>query len=310
MRQAGTLESREAAQRFADYLLAQGVVARIEPSAERWGLWILDENQIDRAKQELAAFEQNPADSRYDSARQAAAEIRRREAARVQQAQKNVVEVRDGWSERPLGSGRVVQSLAVICIGVAVFTSLGGNVIPELNEHKPGLASALLISTNVFAPLEELLREPYFGLEQIAHGEVWRLVTPAFLHFGIPHIVFNLIALLQLGGAIEMRRGSVWFGVIVLVSAVISNLTQYFWAGPVFGGMSGVAYALFGYIWMQAHYVPNSGFFMPPQMLFMYVFWFFLCMTDTVGPIANAAHGAGLVVGCLFGVAPRWLGKR
>jgi GlpG protein len=311
MRQAGTLESPAAAQRLADYLLTLNIVSRVEPSDGRWALWIIDENQLQRAKEELQAFLQNPQDARYDAAGKAAADVRRQEAARVREARKNVVEMRGRWNRPSAGSGRLVLALTAISIFVAVFTRLGDTVGPELRQEKPpGLASLLLISTNVYAPLEEILREPYCGLIQIANGQFWRLITPIFLHFSIAHIIFNMMALLQLGSAVEQRQGTLRLAVIVLISAVISNLTQYFTAGPVFGGMSGVVYAVFGYIWMQSKFVPGSGLYMPPQMVFMCVFWFFLCMTGTVGPIANGAHAGGLITGALIGIAPLWLGKR
>ena len=34
--------------------------------------------------------------------------------------------------------------------------------------------------------------------------------------------------------------------------------------------------------------------------------WLVVCMTGMVGPIANAAHVAGLVIGMLVGAAPHW----
>ena len=74
MRQAGTLESPAAAQRLADYLLTLNIVSRVEPSDGRWALWIIDENQLQRAKEELQAFLQNPQDARYDAAGKAAAD--------------------------------------------------------------------------------------------------------------------------------------------------------------------------------------------------------------------------------------------
>ncbi len=229
----------------------------------------------------------------------------------LRKARKNVVEVRDRWNRPRAGSGKLILALTAISIVVAVFTGLGDTVDPELRQEKPpGIASLMLISTNVYAPLEDLLREPYFGLIQIAHGQLWRLITPIFLHFSIAHIVFNMMALLQLGAVVEQRQGPLRLVLIVLAAAAISNLAQYFTAGPVFGGMSGVVYAMFGYIWMQSKFVPSSGLYMPPQMVFMCVFWFFLCMTGTVGPIANGAHAGGLVVGMLIGIAPLWLGKR
>jgi GlpG protein len=66
--------------------------------------------------------------------------------------------------------------------------------------------------------------------------------------------------------------------------------------------MSGVVFALFGYIWMKSLHEPEQGMFVHPNTVTIMLFWLVLCMTGLVGPIANAAHVAGLVVGVVFGV--------
>jgi GlpG protein len=72
---------------------------------------------------------------------------------------------------------------------------------------------------------------------------------------------------------------------------------------PMFGGMSGVDYGLFGYIWMKARSEPASGFVMPPLTVFMMIAWYVLCFVPGM-PIANMAHTVGLVLGALIGIAP------
>lgn len=307
MRQAGTLDTQVQAQRLADYLLTLKITSRVEPADGRWAVWILDENQLERARRETETFQQHPADPRYDAARQPAAHLRQQEFARQQSARKNVIEVRDQWYRAGAGSARLTLGLCALAVAAAVVTHLGEDVSAELTRQKPpGLASLLLISTNLQAPLDQLLREPDFGLTQIAHGQVWRLVTPIFLHFGWAHIIFNVVALMQLGGALERVQGTLRLGLIVLVSAVVSNLAQYFWAGPEFGGLSGVVYAVFGYMWMQSKFVPGSGLFMPQEIVVVCVAWFVLCLFGYIGAVANGAHTAGLVVGMALGVLPRF----
>ena len=58
------------------------------------------------------------------------------------------------------------------------------------------------------------------GLNHILRGEVWRLVTPIFLHTGILHVFFNVWALTLFGTMIEVRRGTLRLAVLVLVAAV------------------------------------------------------------------------------------------
>src|SRR5207244_232332 len=64
---------------------------------------------------------------------------------------------------------------------------------------------------------------PRSKLHTIRSGEIWRLVTPIFLHFGFLHIIFNMMFLYDVGGRIEMFRGRWRSVLLVLVSAVLSN---------------------------------------------------------------------------------------
>ena len=91
---------------------------------------------------------------------------------------------------------------------------------------------------------------------------------------------------------------------MVLVIGLISNVTQYLYHGPNFGGMSGVAFGLFGYAWIKSEFDPDAGIFIPPRSVAMMLGWLVLCMTGLLGPIANAAHFAGLIVGILIGYGP------
>ncbi len=138
-------------------------------------------------------------------------------------------------------------------------------------------------------------------LPEVMHGEVWRLLTPIFLHFGVPHILFNLLALKDLGSAIERGASTRLLLGLVIVSGVLSNLGQFAFAGPFFGGMSGVVYALLGFVWMKAKFDPASGFHLSRQTVIMMIGWFFLCMTGALGHVANYAHGFGLGVGMIWG---------
>ena len=83
--------------------------------------------------------------------------------------------------------------------------------------------------------------------------EVWRLVTPIFIHYGLMHIVLNMIWLYSFGAPIEDRRGSLFLLLLVLVLAITSNIGQAIEvglreSGALFGGMSGVGYGLFAYM--------------------------------------------------------------
>ena len=69
-----------------------------------------------------------------------------------------------------------------------------------------------------------------------------------------------------------------------------------------FLGMSGVVYALFGYIWMKGLYEPEQGMIVHPNNVKIMLALAGALHDRRAGPIANAAHFVGLVVGVAFGV--------
>lgn len=280
MRQVGTLASRSDADRFCDYLVTLGISAKAEPSGDAWAVWIRDENQIDRTKQELREFELNPQLDRYRAAGQAAQEVRREEAEKARQARKNYHEVRDQWNT-PLRRHPVTTLLIVTC--VAIFIGL--------------------------IPKDEL----WFSWPDIEAGQVWRLVTPALMHSerNPLHLVFNMLMLFQLGSLVELRLGSLLYLVLVTLLAIGSNYAQYAMAGPNFLGMSGVVYGLFGYAWIRGRLDPASGLYLRQDVVYWMLGWFLLCAFGVISQVANWAHGGGLVLGALFGALPelRRLGR-
>jgi GlpG protein len=59
---------------------------------------------------------------------------------------------------------------------------------------------------------------------------------------------------------------------------------------------------------MQSRYVPNSGFFMPPNIVMLMLVWMAICYSgalESIVNVANTAHTAGLVVGMVAGYAPK-----
>lgn len=175
-------------------------------------------------------------------------------------------------------------ALLAICIVIALASNFGDNR----------------------AIIENFLISKYIGggewlLPEIRNGQYWRLITPIFIHFGVLHIVFNSLWLWELGGAIE-RTSQAWkLGLLVFVMGLLSNLAQYFYAGPYFGGLSGVVYGLLGYVWAYGRFNPMARLALNQSVMIMMLIWFVLCWTGILGPIANMAHTAGLLVGLLWG---------
>lgn len=299
MRHIGNLPHADAARAFHDYLLAQGVPSNIEEEGDgeaEWSVWIINEDQVDDARDELARFQTDPSAPEYAVAAEKARHIRREQERREREIRKKTVDIRRKW-ERPLYLRIPVTMFLIAASVLTVLLTTDWNTPLDMGDKMQPVAIRLVISPYQVDRRAELVP----ALEPIADGQVWRLFTPMFLHFGPLHILFNMVWLRQLGAAIELRRGSLKFLWFVLLIAGISNLAQYFWKGPMFGGMSGVVFGLFGYIWMQSKFDPTSGFFMPPNLVFWMIAWFVICLTGAVGPIANMAHGMGLAVGAGLG---------
>jgi GlpG protein len=70
--------------------------------------------------------------------------------------------------------------------------------------------------------------------------------------------------------------------------------------------MSGVNYALFGYIWIRGGRDPSFDLQLDQSTITILLIWFAICFTGLVGNIANTAHTMGLVIGAAWG----WLAAR
>jgi GlpG protein len=138
----------------------------------------------------------------------------------------------------------------------------------------------------------------------IQAGEIWRLVTPIFLHFNFMHILFNCMWIKDLGTLFENEKGSKVFLFFVLIVAIFSNTLQYLAFGSRFGGLSGLVYGLLGYLWVFGALREGDGFRLPKRDVVLMVGWYFLCLTGLIGPIANIAHGAGLAAGMVWALFP------
>jgi GlpG protein len=145
---------------------------------------------------------------------------------------------------------------------------------------------------------------PVFGE---ADAQLWRLVTPVFLHFGWMHIAFNSLWCWELGRRIEESLGSLNLAALFLVTAIASNAIQHQVSGPVlFGGLSGVVYGLLGFAWVAGRLNPRWRELAPatPIMLFM-VGWLVVCLVgafEVLGfSVANGAHVGGLLTGAAVG---------
>lgn len=275
MRLIGHVTAESAARTFGDYLYVLGIDNQVDFEKDSgWAIWIRDEDRIKEAADLLAGFRANPADPKYTGKAKAASALRAEKEKNDNAFRKRVHEPAQTFA--PLGGyrpGPVTLSLVLISIGIYLLTRLSGVVALWL----------------------------YISLPDILHGQVWRLVTPIFLHSTFLHILFNMLWLHDLGSMIEGRQGSRQLLLLVLIIGAVSNLAQYFVIGPFFGGMSGVVYGLLGYIWIRGRFDPGCGLYLHQATVLMMLIWLVLCLLQIIPNVANTTHVTGLVLGAAWG---------
>lgn len=291
MRQIGTIANEEEARRLADYLLTLKIDTEVQRDDDGWSVWVCDEDRLPQAKQELDRFLSDPAAGRYQRAVKQAEAVRHEEVQAEKEYRRRFVDVRERWGDPSPRNYPLTLGMIALSVGVFLFMKHSHNPTdPVRNSLSIARFNA---ETRQFDPL----------LEDLRQGQVWRLVTPIFIHFGVLHILFNMMWLYDLGRMIEFRRGTWRLVLLVLTIAVLSNLAQYAWSGASFGGMSGVVFGLFGYVWMKSYFDPSAGLHIHPTNVMLMLVWFVICTLGWVGSIANWAHGVGLAVGVAWGLA-------
>lgn len=284
MRRIGTLNSEREARAFSDYLFTQKIDTQVSGNGAAWDIWLLNEDQLEQGRSELDAFRSAPHDPKYRDAAKAAQALRDAELQAVMNDARQHIDLRRRW-ERPVWQQMPVTFLLVAaCVIITLWCEFGSNhdVMSKLQVQEVD-ASGRYVSRPV--------------LFDVRRGEVWRLVTPMFLHMSPWHLIPNMLLALTLGGMIERERGSWRLLLGILVIAAISNTAQFLAQGPTFGGLSGVVYGLFGYVWIKGRWEPDSGLLLSRESTLLMIFWLFLCTTGAVGQIANVCHFVGLAVG-------------
>jgi GlpG protein len=292
MRLIGHLPNEASAATFSDYLYVQGITNEVERERDGWAVWIHSEDELAQAREMLAGFLGNPGDPKFQKHSKQANQLKEQAEKAEAAAEKRFFDRKRIFrSTAPYGIGLFTFLLILASLAVGLWSKFGADM-----EFLNNLFITQIDSVGRYTP----------GFPEIRRGEIWRLFSPVFIHFGVLHLILNMLWLFDLGSMIESRQGVVRLLLLVVVIAALSNLGQYYSSHPLFGGMSGVVYGLLGYVWMKGRYDPASGLYLHPQTVMMMLAWFFICWTPLIEVfgnirIANVAHGVGLVVGMAWG---------
>lgn len=139
--------------------------------------------------------------------------------------------------------------------------------------------------------------------------EYWRLVTSMFYHFGIEHLMCNMLMLYLLGVIVEPFFGRVRFFILYFVSGLLADMASIIYngfiidenAGVVFcAGASGAIYGLVGafvaiFLFLKDKVPAEERRRFPIAIFFL----LFGSIFDT--GVGNEAHFGGFIAGVLLG---------
>ena len=144
-----------------------------------------------------------------------------------------------------------------------------------------------------------------FAPAVLEDGEYYRLLTAMFMHFGIDHIINNMIVLFALGDNLERALGHIKYLLLYLFCGVGANCISMMMDSPdsmvVSAGASGAVFGVVGGLFYAV--LVNRGQLedlSTRQLIVMIVLSLYLGFTES--GVDNVAHIGGLILGILAGV--------
>lgn len=98
------------------------------------------------------------------------------------------------------GGAPLTVAIIALCVAIAIVELAQGVTIAGAN-------AGIAVDLGLFGPF-------------VAEGQWYRIITSSFVHAGLIHLLFNMIVLWWLGGALERYAGTLRFGTIYLASVI------------------------------------------------------------------------------------------
>ena len=138
--------------------------------------------------------------------------------------------------------------------------------------------------------------------EAILEGQWWRFLTPALLHGSLPHIAFNMYALLSFGGSLERYFGHGRFFLLYILSAFTGNVASFLFSP---GYSVGASTAIFGLLGAEAVFLIQNRKSFPGQFRsaignIIFIAAINLFIIGSLPGIDNWGHIGGLIGGLMF----------
>ena len=324
MRKLHTFEQELDANRFTAVLTVNQVEAQVLRSNDnQWDLWIIDDDALSQAGKLLGEYQSNPDSPQIQmalaKAKKIQQQLKQEKAERIKQAKK--IEVRSPFRaphhmmaamQRKDTLTRKIILLCAIVFGASlVFQSQDGS---QENFVRNALEAQF---------------------QQISQGQIWRLITPVFVHgtgqeflFDFLHIFFNMYWMYWLGTRLEIQFGLKTYLGLFLIAGVASILVPLLTpetgllgirglGGGSVVGMSGVVYGVIGFGGCKMKMKPSVGMLITPFVLMFSIGWMLFGIVSAsssqgvgyISSISHLAHLVGLLTGAMYAFVHTKLGK-
>ena len=261
---------------FRDYVREQyhvELILRSEPDirgVETLNVYLPDNSpHAHIIQQETARYLTNPFDAKYHQASWTNGDTQA-----VKMTAPNL-----SWSQTFMNWRQIKFTifLTALCIAVYLFEIIGYDQSIMFFAHYPA----------------------EFGEDQ----QLWRYFSHSLVHLSPLHILFNLCWWWIFAGAIERHLGAFTLITLYFLSAIISGTAQNFVSGPAFFGLSGVVYAVMGFVFATDKFGKTQGTLLPQGFFTMLVIGIlFGFVSPLIGvKMGNTAHISGLITGLIYG---------
>jgi rhomboid protease GluP len=204
------------------------------------------------------------------------------------------------WTSGSFRDDWLVQSIFIVNIFYYVFslilTTHHSFTLNPLSFLAPGQTSLLLLGATGTVPIDQ-------------YGMYWSLISANYLHGGILHIVFNLMAFRQIAPWVSQEYGASRMFIIYTIGGVGGYIVSYFAGIPFTIGASAAICALIGSLLYYGKSRGGTYGNMVYREVGGWVISLFLFGFIVPG-INNWAHGGGLISGILLGVLLKYREKR
>jgi rhomboid protease GluP len=139
------------------------------------------------------------------------------------------------------------------------------------------------------------------GHSEVLHGELYRLLTSAFLHVGVEHFLLNMAALYILGKVVETLYGSYRLFIAYVAIGILSSLfSLMFLTDAISLGASGAVYGLLGIaiVHLLVYKKVNAKLLLQIALIFIVI----SLLTSIFSNVNHFAHLGGIIFGLLFGI--------